>query len=172
MERWYALHCLSNTERRVTDKLAGAGIESFYPYVDAKSADKRRIVERKFFPGYAFAHFDLVDRGLLLLIPQIVAILGFGAHVQSVPDAEIEAVRQLVNSPHALESVQPCPYVAAGDRVRVERGPLQGLEGFVVYEKASTARVVVSVSMLHRSVSAEVDRDSLSRVQSAPRMAA
>jgi hypothetical protein len=53
---------------------------------------------------------------------------------------------------------QSIPLLAIGDRVRVVDGALRGLEGILIREK-SRLRLVISVSLLQRSVAADVDRD-------------
>lgn len=158
MEHWYALHVRSNTERQVVDKLHAGDVGAFYAHVQRRSLDGRRTIEEKFFPGYVFVHFDLKDRLKALSIPQVVAILGAGPGMEAIPDEEIFAVQQLVTAPRT--NPRSHAYVATGDRVLVEAGPLRGLEGYVLYEHGAT-RVVVSVTMLHRSISAEVDREAL-----------
>ena len=50
-----------------------------------------------------------------------------------------------------------------GQRVLVERGPLAGLEG-VLLQMRSQCRIVVSVTMLQRSVAAEIGRDCISPI--------
>ena len=45
-----------------------------------------------------------------------------------------------------------------------ERGPLAGVEGFVVSTGHDNLRIVVSVDLLQRSVAAEVDRECVERV--------
>jgi transcription antitermination factor NusG len=96
-----------------------------------------------------------------------VGILGFGPRPVAIPDVEIEAVKLIVSFPKPV----PCAYVSAGDRVVVCRGPLRGLEGYVAYAKG-VARVIVSVQMLARSISAEVDADSLELLERAVPLAA
>jgi transcription antitermination factor NusG len=62
-----------------------------------------------------------------------------------------------------LESGLPfgaCPFLQKGQPVVVERGPLKGTEGVVVRTKGAY-RLVVSVFLLQRSISAEIDRDSV-----------
>jgi transcription antitermination factor NusG len=59
--------------------------------------------------------------------------------------------------------VGPWPYLRVGERVRIEAGPLRGLEGILTQVK-DVWRVVVSVELLQRSVAAEVDRDVLAVV--------
>jgi transcription antitermination factor NusG len=52
------------------------------------------------------------------------------------------------------------PFLQEGQSVLVERGPLKGTEGVVVRMKGAY-RLVVSVFLLQRSISAEIDRDSV-----------
>jgi transcription antitermination factor NusG len=51
--------------------------------------------------------------------------------------------------------VGPWPYLKPGDRVRVERGPLRGLQGTLIREK-DRFRLVVGIDLLKRSVAAEL----------------
>lgn len=162
---WYALHVRSCTESLVAGKLEEASIEAFYPHVLRESNDQRlpsHSIESKFFPGYVFGKFDLLRRHAVVSIHQVVAILGFGYEPVAIPDSEIDAVRQMVTC--SPQSVDPCPFVAVGDRVAVMRGPLRGLEGFVELLPNNKARVRVAISMLARSISTEVDRDTLRTV--------
>jgi transcription antitermination factor NusG len=163
MTNWYALQVRSQCEGIVAFHLAAAGVEGFYPHAIAPSKHARRATEIKFFPGYVFGRFDLLEKTPVVAIPKVVSILGFGAHAAPIPDSEIDAVKLIVSFP---ELVMPCPYVNAGDKVRVTRGPLRGLEGFVCYSK-SHARVIVSVAMIAQSISAEVDAGSLELIERA-----
>jgi len=76
---------------------------------------------------------------------------------EQIPDAEIERVRRMVESGLL---VTPHPYVRVGQAVLIERGPLSGVEGILV-DVRGKIRLVVSVNLLQRSVSAEVDRHSI-----------
>jgi hypothetical protein len=58
---------------------------------------------------------------------------------------------------------QPWPFLSVGSRVYLERGPLAGLEGIVTSDD-KIDRVVVSVSLLQRSVAVEIDRSWARRV--------
>ena len=53
--------------------------------------------------------------------------------------------------------VLPHPFLAAGQRVRIARGPLTDVEGFFVRAKPAKGLLVISIDMLHRSVAVEVD---------------
>lgn len=159
---WYALHVASNCERAVAARLAYAGVDGFYPHVLQASKDGRREVETKFMPGYVFGNFDIADKGEVVSIPHVVSILGWGpSRPVAIPDSEIEGVRKIVSVP---ELARPSAFISAGDRVLVRRGPLTGLEGFVAHVKNAT-RVVVSVSMLGRSVAADVEASWLENLE-------
>lgn len=70
-----------------------------------------------------------------------------------VDEAEIAALRAVV---HSGIPCQPWPYLQVGQRVRIDRGALCGLEG-VLLDLRGRHRVVLSVTLLQRSVAAEID---------------
>ncbi len=55
---------------------------------------------------------------------------------------------------------EPCPYLETGQNVRIEDGPLRGLKGILISFK-DRHRIVVSVSLLRRSVAVEIDRSQI-----------
>jgi transcription antitermination factor NusG len=91
----------------------------------------------------------------ILTTPNVVSIVGFASEPAPVPDSEIEAVQTILRSGLATE---PCAFLREGKAIRVRRGALEGLEGILI-KKKSEWRMVVSVAMLHRSLSVEIDRE-------------
>ena len=79
------------------------------------------------------------------------------ARIEREGDVEIEAVRAVLRSGLLAEA---CPYLREGQRVRIKNGSLHGVEGILVKKKGQY-RVVVSVTMLQRSISIEIDGDRL-----------
>jgi transcription antitermination factor NusG len=150
-------------ERLVSLQLGDAGIEHFYPHVVERSRDHRRNIERRFMPGYVFSRFELGNKAPVVAIQQVVSILGWALKPAAIPSGEIEAIQKIVSFPSESKPAE-CAFLAEGTRVQVIRGPLRGLEGFVVYA-ARSARVVVSVQMLGRSISAEVAADALQKIE-------
>lgn len=119
-------------------------------------SDRVKEVEVPLFSGYLFCRFDPHDRQVPILgTPGVISIVGAGKTPIPVPDAEIEAIRSVVRS--GLKA-QPWPYVKLGTPVYIERGPLAGLEG-IVTNTDKVCRLMVSVSLLQRSVAVEIDRD-------------
>jgi transcription antitermination factor NusG len=133
------------------------GYEEFAPCYKAEAqwSDRKKVVDRSLFPGYVFARLDPQDRLPVLMAPGVVGLVGFGKGPSPIPDCEVENVRKMV---HSGLLVTPWPFLQQGQLVLLERGPLSGVEG-IVQEIKGTLRVVVSVSLLQRSVSAEIDRD-------------
>jgi transcription antitermination factor NusG len=105
------------------------------------------------FPGYVFARFEPVQAPHVLRAAGLVSIVGFRTRYCPVDDAEIEALRVVMQS--GVEVLRES-LVHPGTHVRVCGGPLRGLEGVLVQVK-NQHRLVVSVSLLQRSVSVEID---------------
>ena len=91
----------------------------------------------------------------------MVRILGYGGCPAEVNEEEITAIARITQSGYDCE---PLAYIQTGDRVRIDAGPLKGLTGVVVKAKPGRQRFITSVTLLQRSVSVEVDGDSLSPI--------
>jgi transcription antitermination factor NusG len=157
--QWFALRLRSNHERTAVAHLRERGYEEFSPSykVEKRWSDRTKQIDRFLFPGYIFCRFNPNDRLSILTVPGVVDVVGFGKLPERIPDTEIDRVRRMVDS--GLP-VSPYPYLQVGQTVVIERGPLTGLEGILVEVKGK-ARLVVSVTLLQRSVSAEVDRNAI-----------
>jgi transcription antitermination factor NusG len=162
-ERWYALRVRSNREKLVQSVLRGKGYVEFLPSYRKLSrwSDRLRELDRPLFPGYVFARLDINRRLPVLMISGVIQIIGAGNTPESVDDSELEAIKRLVASGFP---VAPWPYPREGEPVLVERGPLAGVEGTLLRRKGRD-NLVVSVSLLQRSVAAEVERDSLRPIE-------
>jgi transcriptional antiterminator NusG len=160
---WFALHLRSKYEKITATHLRERGYEEFAPSykVEKRWSDRTKQIDQFLFPGYLFCRFDPHDRLPILTAPGVVDVVGFGKLPEHIPDAEIERVRTMVGSGLL---VTPYPYLQVGQSVLIERGPLSGVEGILVEVKGKT-RLVVSVNLLQRSVSAEVDRHSIRPIQ-------
>lgn len=156
-QSWYAIRVRSNFENRTRKYLEAHGIETFLPtYKEVRRwSDRLKEVDMPLFSGYVFSRIDLENRGPVMQAPGVVSIVGFGKKFVPVASEEIEAVRAVVNSP---VFARPCPYLTAGERVIIRHGPLAGIEGLLV-EIKNDHRLVVSVHLLQRSISAEVRLD-------------
>ena len=153
--RWYAAYTCANHEKRVAEQLAQRSVEYFLPLYESvrRWKDRRVRLQLPLFPGYVFVHIALRDRFQVFQIPSLVRLVGFDGLPMALPDDEIEALRN--GLAHCLPAERH-PYLTAGRRVRITRGPLQGAEGILIRKKG-VFRVVLSVHLIMRSVAVEID---------------
>ena len=152
---WFALRVRPQRESAVASHLDGKGYEVFLPKCPAQKrwSDRIKKVTRPLFPGYLFCKFDPGDRLPVLKTPWLFQIVGFGPTPIPVDDEELDAIRNLVMSGSTAE---PWPYVAIGQKVRIKAGTLRGIVG-VLTEFKGDYRLVVSLTLLRRSVAVEID---------------
>jgi transcription antitermination factor NusG len=112
-------------------------------------------VDLPLFPGYVFCRLQPSSRLPVLTTPGVVSIIGSGKTPQPVEPEELAAIQSLVRS--GMPAI-PWPFLKAGERVRIEHGALVGIEGILTAVKKES-RVVLSVTLLQRSVAVEVDRN-------------
>jgi len=154
---WYALRIQSRLASLASTTLRGKGYQEFLPLYRSRRrwSDRTKELELPLFPGYLFCRFDVSDRLPILTTPGVIGIVGIGKTPAPVDLDEIEAVRAILRSGLAA---QPWPSLAVGSKVYIERGPLAGLEG-IITNTDKVYRLIVSVSLLQRSVAVEIDRE-------------
>ncbi len=163
---WFAARVRSNHEQLASQHLRNRGYEDYVPTFKAERqwSDRVKVVDQIVFPGYVFCRLNPNDRLNVLTIPGLMALVSIGKTPAPIPDAEIEAVRRMVS---CGVLVKPWPFLEVGQRVLVERGPLAGLEGILEREKGNLL-LVISICLLQRSVSTEVQRSSIRPLSSGP----
>ena len=152
---WFALQTRCRYESFVAKQLAHKGYEILLPLYECRRrwSDRIKELELPLFPGYVFCRFNPLVRLPILMTPGVIQVVGIGRSPVPVDDAEIAAIQTAVQS--GLPR-QPWPFLQIGQRVRVECGPLCGLEGILVDFKGRH-RLVLSMTLLQRSVAVEVD---------------
>jgi transcription antitermination factor NusG len=152
---WFALQVRSRYESVAATFLLGKGYEWFLPtYLCRRQwSDRIKKIELPLFPGYLFCRFNPQDRLPILTIPGVISVVGIAKNPTPVDESEIASLRVLAKSGLPRE---PWPYLQAGQRVRIEHGPLCGLEGILLQLKGRH-RITLSVTLLQRSVAVEID---------------
>jgi transcription antitermination factor NusG len=154
---WYALTVRPQHEKAVADQLRAKALEGYLPLYRARRrwSDRTKTVEFPLFSRYVFCRFSFEQRLRVLQTPSVTSIVGFSGRPCPVGDQEIASIRTMVASGLPMS---PWPFVRVGQRVRVCRGALEGVEGILSREK-SGYRVVVNVELLNRAVAVEIDRE-------------
>lgn len=161
-EPWFAIRVKSHHEKITAVALHNKGYQEFAPMYQSRRywSDRIKELDLPLFPGYIFCRFDPLHRLPVLTTPGTVSIVGLGRIPEPVDDCEIARIRAIISS-GAL--AYPWPFLRTGQKISITRGPLCGVDGFLVSSK-SQHRLVVSIQLLQRSIAAEIDRDCVQPV--------
>jgi transcription antitermination factor NusG len=143
----------------VARNLGQRQIEHFLPIYRTQHTWKdgtRVMLDLPLFPGYIFVRIDLHDRVGVLEVPGVVSMIGTARQPAPLPDLEVEALRAGLDPTKAV----PHPLLTVGQRVRITRGALAGVEGIVVRKK-SGFQVVLTLNLLMQSIAIEVSGDDV-----------
>ena len=160
--QWFALYTCANHERRVAAQLEARGVEHFLPLYRSRRnwKDRRLFLDLPLFPSYVFAHFEWPERVRVLQARGVVRVVGSNGQPCPLEEPDIEPLRSGIRGALHFE---PHPYLTAGTRVRILRGPLTGMSGILVRQK-NVCRVVLSVNLIARSASIEVAADDIMQI--------
>jgi transcription antitermination factor NusG len=156
---WFALVIHQFKREQCEHMLAQLGYEYFSPCIGVvrQWSDRKKILHVPLFPGYIFCRLNPEQKLPVLRIPGVLSIVGSSRRFLEVDAKEIDAIRVAIASRLPME---PIPGMIPGQKVRVTHGPLCGLEGRLMRTKAQS-RLLLSVSMLNRCVSVEVEANQL-----------
>jgi transcriptional antiterminator NusG len=162
--RWYAVVVRSRQERTASAMLDALGVQQFLPMTAElhQWSDRKQVVNLPLFPGYLFVHVNQSPETSLCVrkVPGVVDFVGNQSGPLSIPDGEIESIRTV------LAREVPCsqhPFLSVGERVRVVRGALTGIEGRFV-RSGSKDQLIISIQMIQRSLALSVSREDVEAV--------
>jgi transcription antitermination factor NusG len=152
---WYAAYTVARHEKQVAQQLEERNIEAFLPTYKSvrRWKDRRKVLELPLFPSYVFVQVGTHNRLDLLRLPGVVGLVCAQGKPVPVAGQEIQNLRQGIID---RTVVHPHPYLKTGRRVRVRNGIMAGVEGLLI-RRRDGARVVLSISLLQRSVSVNID---------------
>ena len=153
---WYAIRVRPRYEKQVAQSVESKGIKTLLPLYSARRrwSDRVKQIELPLFDGYLFCQTDPDVRLPVLVTPGVIHFVGVGNTPIPIEPHEIDAIQKVVN---AGAAARPWPFMRQGDRVRVDEGPLRNLEGILVRNDGGD-QVVISVTLLQRSMAVRVDR--------------
>jgi transcription antitermination factor NusG len=159
LPRWYATYTKPHHERRVADLLHFRNVELFYPVWRQQrcwSNGCRVTLESPLFPNYVFVRMRASERVRVLELSGVLSIIGTSQGPTALPDEQIEQLRSGLQ----FVTAEPHPVLTVGEKVRICRGPLEGLSG-VVSRVKNRYRVVLTLELVMRSVAVEVSVDDV-----------
>lgn len=163
---WFAFRVRPRHEKSVALQLREKEQEYFLPIVREarKWANRIKYVDLPLFPGYIFCRTHRSALSPILRTAGIVDVLRAGSHPTPVGEEEIHALKRAIR---ANVQIEPSAYIDVGERVYINEGPLAGLAGVVV-EIRNIRRLVLSLTILRRSVLAELNPACVIRAHETP----
>ena len=167
-KRWYVIHTYSGYEAKVRESLlermsaSGWGdkiSEVLVPseeIVELKKG-KRRVSERKIFPGYILVKMELNDDTWHIVknTPKVTGFIGTKDKPTPIPDEDVTALRTRIEE----GTLKPKPKFSfdVGDHVKIIDGPFTNFDGIVDEVKPEKGKLRVIVSIFGRSTPVELD---------------
>jgi len=168
MKQWYILHTLSGAEDKTRENLEtrikahnlGEFIDQVVipkEQITEVKLGKKRVLERKFFPGYILIHMEMNDDTWLFVrrTPGITAFIGPRRKPSPISQEEVEKILQKA----AESKAKPAPKVSfeKGENIRVVEGPFVNFNGLVDQVFLDKGKLRVSVSIFGRTTPVELE---------------
>jgi len=175
-KKWYVIHTQTGFEERIKKNLERQLEEhpeekEFISQVlvpteqiaEVKSG-KKRISQRKFFPGYILVEMELNDK-TWYFIKNTPGITGFvGSKSVPIPLQENEIKNILTQSESSKEKPIPKVIFEKGEAIRVKEGPFTNFNGSVEETNLEKGKVKVTISIFGRSTPVELETWQIEKV--------
>jgi len=166
--RWYFVRCQSGQEdsicRQVQTRVKMAGLTDLVPQVivpfervtDMKGG-KKRIVNRKLYPGYLMLQADIEDlneprskqaQSVVRDTPKVGDFLGGHGEPVALSEGEVQSI--LVRMSDTDTALAVNIGLAKGDMVKIKSGPFDGFDGTVDEVLPDKGMVTVTVTIFGR----------------------
>lgn len=149
-KKWLAVYVKMHHEKRVRDRLTELGIETFLPVqIEIRQwSDRKKRMERVLIPMMIFVRVDTTEQHKVLTHPSVLRYLVLrGEHIPAeIPEEQMNRFRFMLDFsdlPVSFNTSFPQP----GEKVRVAKGPLVGLEGELITINGK-ANIVVRINQL------------------------
>jgi transcription antitermination factor NusG len=153
---WFAIWTRSRQEKLVASIFDSLQVVHFLPLKSEihRWSDRKQAVTIPLFQGYLFARLNPTKdtRLRVLNTPGVAGLVGNQAGPLPLPDYEIENIRTVITQKMQCSTYASIPI---GDRVRVIRGALAGVEGTLLRAHADS-KLVLSVEMIRQSVAVSI----------------
>ncbi len=166
--KWYVIHTQTGAEAKAKANLLSRaeanGLTStiqqvFIPTekVSEVKAGKKKISERKFFPGYILVQMELTDESWYL-VKNTPGVSGFvGSGKKPIPLSETEVGQVLRQQEEKTSKPKPKVEFVVGESVRVKEGAFANFNGTIEEINPNRGKLKVLVSIFGRSTPVELE---------------
>lgn len=161
MKQWYCLYTKPNSEHRVSAALEWQDLETYLPMIKS-SSDRSTGRGKPFFPCYLFLQADLqrLELSRLRWTPGLRKIIAFNNKPAPIPEEFIDSIRNIVERLEHSGGL-PIHSFSRGDTVRIQTGPLAGLEAIFDDPGNTNRRVHILLEILGQLTRVSIDVDEL-----------
>lgn len=167
-KRWYAVHVLSNFEKKVAESIRETveqrGLQDEIEDVLVPTEEvievrrgKKVPAERRLMPGYVLVKMEMTDRAYLHVIDtnRVTGFLGPQGRPTPMRDSEVSSILNIVEE--GAERPRPSITFEIGEQVRITDGHFEGMNGMVEDVDEDNARLKVSVSIFGRATPVDLE---------------
>ncbi|VAX37212.1 Transcription antitermination protein NusG [hydrothermal vent metagenome] len=166
--KWYVIHTQTGSEEKakigLESRVATTALKEYIgeivvptEQVSEVRAGKKRITERKFFPGYIIVKMEMNKESWYLVksTPGITGFIGPGGKPAPISKQEVDAILQRTED----TETKPTPKVIfeVGESIRISQGPFANFNGAVMEAYPERGKLKVSVSIFGRSTLVELE---------------
>jgi len=168
MLNWYVVHTQTGSEEKVKtslqNKVASEGLQDLVTkviipteQVSEVRSGKKKISQRKFFPGYLLVEMELNEKTYFFVktAPGVTGFIGLGKKPMPLPKEEVDNILKRTQDTQA----KPSPKIVfeKGEQVRVTEGPFLNFNGTIDEIHPEKGKIKVSVSIFGRSTPVELE---------------
>lgn len=167
-KKWYVVHAQTGLEEKVKtalekriaaselkDQIAQVMIPT--EQISEIRSGKKKVTQRKFFPGYLLIEMDLNDATYLLVknTQGVTGFIGLGKQPSYLPDSDIKSIFKKSEDTQAKPS--PKVVFAKDEQVRVIEGPFVNFNGTIEEVRPDKGKLKVAVSIFGRATPVELE---------------
>lgn len=166
--KWYVVHTQTGAEKKAKANLQSHAESAKLTHlidqiliptekISEVKGGKKKISERKFFPGYLLIHMDLTDEGWYLVkkTPGITGFIGSGRKPVALADSDVNGI--LKQQDEKQQKPKPKVEFEIGESVRVKEGAFVNFNGTVEELNPNKGKLKVMVSIFGRSTPVELE---------------
>jgi transcriptional antiterminator NusG len=168
MKNWYIIHTQTGSEEKVKtaleNKISTEALQESIGQVVIPTeqvseirAGKKRVSQRKFFPGYLLIEMELDEKTYVVVkaTPGVTGFIGLGKKPMPLPEQEVESILKRTQETAA----KPTPKVIfeKNEQVRVTDGPFVNFNGTIEELHPEKGKLKVSVSIFGRATPVELE---------------
>jgi len=174
-KNWYVVHTLTGQEEKVKrnlqnrldlSKIKDQVLQILIPteVISEVKSGKKKISERKFFPGYILVEMAMTDESWYLVknTPGVTGFVGSTSRPTPLVKEEVDKILKQTEE----KKVRPTPKITyeQGESVRIKDGPFTNFNGTVEGTNPEKGKLKVSVMIFGRPTPVELEYWQVERI--------